>query len=271
MPELPEVETTRRGIELAIQQQVLEKLIVRNHNLRWPVPSGLDKLVCGQTVQQISRRAKYLLIELEHGTIILHLGMSGYLRLLPADTPLIKHDHIDLVFASGSCLRFNDARRFGSLHWTTDDPNEHPLLNHLGPEPLTRHFSARYLHRVAQKRKTAIKTFIGDNKIVVGVGNIYASESLFLAGIHPEQAAQTISLERYQDLVKAIKLTLRKAIKAGGTTLKDFRNSEGKPGYFKQQLQVYGRSGEHCYRCDSIIRDKIINGRRAFYCAGCQR
>lgn len=271
MPELPEVETTCRGIEPIINQRVLQKLIVRNRQLRWPIPVGLEKQVNGQRIVGVNRRAKYMLIQLEHGTLILHLGMSGYLRLLASDTPIIKHDHVDLVFDCGLCLRLNDARRFGCLDWTTDDPAQHILLKHLGPEPLTPNFSAQYLYHASRKRKTAIKTFIGNNQIVVGIGNIYASESLFLAGIHPKLAAGSISLERYQLLVKAIKLTLKKAIKAGGTSFKDFRNSEGKPGYFKQQLQVYGRAGKHCYRCDTIIRDETINGRRAFYCCSCQR
>ncbi len=271
MPELPEVETTRRGIEAAINQQILEKLIVREPRLRWPIPADLAKDIGKQGVLGVSRRAKYLLIELERGTVILHLGMSGCLRLLPSDTPVVKHDHVDLVFDSGMCLRLNDPRRFGSLHWTTDDPADHKLLKHLGPEPLTRNFSGAYLHQAALNRKTCIKTFIGDNKIVVGVGNIYASEALFLAGIHPKRAAGKVSLARMNELVKAIKVTLKKAIKAGGTTLKDFRSSDGKPGYFQQKLQVYGRAGEACYRCDKRICDEVLNGRRAFYCKSCQR
>lgn len=271
MPELPEVETTYRGIEPAIREQVLQKLVVREPRLRWPIPADLAEQIGEQAVLGVSRRAKYLLVKLEQGTLILHLGMSGCLRLLPSDTPAIKHDHVDLVFGSGMCLRLNDPRRFGSLHWTTEDPAEHKLLKHLGPEPLTRAFSGQYLHQAALNRKICIKTFIGDNKIVVGVGNIYASEALFLAAIHPKRAAGKVSLARMNELVKAIKITLKKAIKAGGTTLKDFRSSDGKPGYFQQKLQVYGRTGEACFRCETNIHDEVLNGRRAFYCKQCQR
>lgn len=271
MPELPEVETTRRGIEQAALNRVLEKLVVRNPNLRWPIPAELPKQIGRQTIRRVDRRAKYLLLELETGTLILHLGMSGCLRIMPHDTPVEKHDHVDLVLADGQCLRFNDPRRFGSLHWTTDEPNTHKLLHHLGPEPLTADFSGRYLYDCAQNRKTCIKTFIGDNKIVVGVGNIYASEALFLARIHPKRAAGKISLKRFERLADAIKITLEKAIKAGGTTLKDFYGSDGKPGYFSHELQVYGRSGEDCPQCQTAIKDEVLNGRRAFFCSRCQR
>lgn len=271
MPELPEVETTRRGIEAALQNQIVSKLIIRNPNLRWHVPATIPGQVANQKVIGVDRRAKYLLIELENGTLILHLGMSGCLRLLPHDTPIAKHDHIDLVLSSGLCLRLNDPRRFGSLHWTTNNPNEHRLLNHLGPEPLTRAFSAKHLHDASRNRKTAIKTFIGDNKVVVGVGNIYASESLFLAGIHPTRPANEVSLTEYQLLTAAIKKTLKKAIQAGGTTLKDFRSSDGKPGYFQQKLKVYGRTDEPCHTCTHPIEDLVLTGRRAFYCPSCQK
>lgn len=272
MPELPEVETTRRGIEPHLLNHTLIGAIVRQSRLRWPVPRGLAKKIAGQTIHAVERRGKYLLLKLAQGTIMLHLGMSGSLRITPSDTPAEKHDHIDLQLDSGQCLRLRDPRRFGSLHWITeDDPLQHKLLKNLGPEPLSADFDSEYLFKKSRKRKLAIKLFIMDSKIVVGVGNIYASEALFRAGIRPARAAGRVSRAEYERLVVAIKEVLQAAIRSGGTTLQDFTNSEGKPGYFKQQLHVYGRADEACHHCDTLIKHRIMGQRASYYCPHCQR
>ena len=271
MPELPEVETTRRGIAPHLLNHTIEQVIVRNRQLRWPVPTKLSSLLQGQSVLAVKRRGKYLLIEVANGTLLVHLGMSGSLRVLPCSMPAEKHDHVDIVFSHNQCLRLRDPRRFGAVLWTDEDPLQHKLLKQLGPEPLSKAFSATYLIEKAARRKVTIKQFIMDSKIVVGVGNIYASEALFLAGIHPKRQAGRISLERLDKLVKAIKKVLQAAIKQGGTTLRDFTASDGKPGYFSQQLNVYGRSGEACPRCGKPVKQMILGQRSTYYCSHCQK
>ena len=270
MPELPEVETTRCGIEPNIVGQTIERVVIRQPRLRWPVPLQLRKILPGMTIQQVSRRGKYLLLHTTAGTIIMHLGMSGSLRILSTDTSPEKHDHIDIVFTNHKVLRFRDPRRFGAMLWTEDDPSLHPLLRSLGPEPLSRKFTGDYLFQRSRGRKVSIKTFIMDSKVVVGVGNIYANEALFRAGIRPTRRAELISKGHYQDLVSSIKTVLKAAIKQGGTTLRDFTDGEGKPGYFRLSLQVYGRAGEPCKNCHGKIK-QIRQGQRAtYYCPHCQ-
>jgi len=270
LPELPEVETTRRGIEPALAGRRVTGLILRERRLRWPVPRDLAGELSGQRVRGVSRRAKYLLIELENGTLIAHLGMSGSLRVVDPALPPLRHDHYDLLLDSGRCLRFNDPRRFGSLHWTREDPAQHPLLAGLGPEPLGPAFDAAYLKRRAARRRTAVKQFLMDQGIVVGVGNIYASEALFRAGIHPRRAAGRISILRYERLVAAVRAVLEDAIREGGTTLRDYVSAEGTPGYFRQQLHVYERAGEPCRRCGTPIRQLVQGQRSSYYCPRCQ-
>ena len=270
MPELPEVETTLRGIAPHILNQMISQVIVRDHRLRWPIPADLAQQLEQQRVIDIQRRGKYLLLTLPTGTLILHLGMSGNLRVLPADSPLQKHDHLDIVFDNQQCLRLHDPRRFGAVLFTTEPVAQHPLLKELGVEPLEKGLTGQYLFTRSRGRKIPIKSFVMDGKIVVGVGNICASESLFLAGIHPKRHAGRITPERYATLVTVIKKVLRAAIKQGGTTLRDFVNSDGKPGYFSQHLLVYGRDGEPCYHCQHTIRHCIIGQRATYYCPYCQ-
>lgn len=270
MPELPEVETTRRGIAPACEGQIVSQLVVRDSRLRWPVPANLPALLAGQRLVQVDRRAKYLLMRFDHGTVIVHLGMSGSLRVITDDTPLLKHDHIELHLANGTRLRFNDPRRFGCWLWS-DAPDSHVLLSALGPEPLDPAFNGRYLHQRARGRKTPAKNFVMDNHIVVGVGNIYANEALHQAGIHPRRAAGRISLDRFNRLAGAIQETLSAAILVGGTTLRDFVNSDGKPGYFAQSLLVYGRGGDPCRSCHTPLKEVRMNQRTTVYCPRCQR
>ncbi len=271
MPELPEVETTRRGIAPHIEGQQVCEVVVRQPRLRWPVPARLKRALCGQRIAAVHRRGKYLLLESAAGTVILHLGMSGSLHVVAAGTPVGKHDHIDIVFASGRCLRLRDPRRFGAVLWTTRPAQGHELLQALGPEPLSDGFDTDYLFQASRGRRVSIKAFIMDSKVVVGVGNIYASESLFMAGIHPKTAAGRVGRARYGRLVAAIKQVLDEAIAQGGTTLRDFTNSEGKPGYFQQRLRVYGRAGEDCPSCGGRIRSLQLGQRNTFYCPRCQR
>lgn len=270
MPELPEVETTRRGIAPFCEGQTVARVTVRNPSLRWPVPSDLAGRLEGQVINSVDRRAKYLFLNLDHGTVIVHLGMSGSLRIITDDTPPLTHDHIDLALQSGVILRFNDPRRFGCWLWA-DSAGEHPLITHLGPEPLVPEFNGAHLFRLSRGKHTPVKSFIMDNHVVVGVGNIYANEALFKAGIHPKRKAGRISLDRYHRLAEAIRETLSAAILMGGTTLRDFVNSDGKPGYFAQSLLVYGRSGEPCRECGRPLKDIRMNNRATVYCPGCQR
>lgn len=271
MPELPEVETTRRGIAPHLVGHEVATVVVRHPQLRWPVPRGLAGTLRGQRIGAVERRGKYLLLRFAHGTLILHLGMSGSLRLIPAATPAGKHDHFDLVLDSGLALRLTDPRRFGAVLWTTADPAEHTLLRDLGPEPLGREFGGEYLYHTSRKRRTAIKVFIMDSKVVVGVGNIYASEALFRAGIHPGRAAGSLSRARCDRLAAAIKAVLREAIQQGGTTLRDFTGSDGRPGYFAQALRVYGRAGATCLSCGTTLRQMRQGQRATYYCPRCQR
>lgn len=271
MPELPEVETTRRGIEPHIRGQRIDDVIVRDRRLRWPIPRQIPSALRGLTVQSVSRRAKYLLLDTESGTIIVHLGMSGSLRIVTPQAPLRPHDHVDMIFANGKALRFRDPRRFGAMLWTRDDPLEHELLKHLGPEPLGNAFSGEHLHEHSRGRRVAVKDFIMNSRVVSGVGNIYANEALFMSGIHPRRPAGRIALPRYLQLADAIRDVLSKAIGMGGTTLRDFTRENGEPGYFRIELAVYDRKGEPCKRCAQPLR-LITQGQRAtYYCASCQR
>lgn len=270
MPELPEVETTLRGIKPHILNRKVSAVVVRNRRLRWPVPAALDSRLAGQTVHGVTRRAKYLLLTLDTGTLILHLGMSGSLRITASATPAQKHDHVDIQFGSHT-VRLRDPRRFGAVLWTSRDPLQHKLLKHLGPEPLQDDFDGDHLYGASRGRKQAVKTFIMDSRRVVGVGNIYASEALFLAGIHPGTAAGRISRARYLALAAAIKQVLGAAIEQGGTTLRDFTASDGQPGYFAQSLHVYGRQGQPCTRCGAPVRQIQQGQRSTYYCPHCQR
>lgn len=269
MPELPEVETTRRGIAPHIQGKRVERVVVRQPKLRWPIPPGLDRSLKGARITGVERRAKYLLIRTDRGTLIMHLGMSGSLRILPTGTPAGVHDHFDLAFGD-CCLRLRDPRRFGAVLWSKGPVEQHELIRHLGPEPLSDRFTAEYLHGRASGRKTPVKNLIMDAGVVVGVGNIYANEALFLSGIHPGRAAGRISLARYRVLTGQIREVLAAAIEKGGTTLRDFLDEEGRPGYFAQELQVYGKAGVPCPRCRAPIRQLRISQRSCFYCSRCQ-
>ena len=270
MPELPEVETTRRGVAPHLEHRVVERVIVRHRGLRWPVPRGLAATLQGQRLNAVERRAKYLLFRFDDGTLILHLGMSGHLRVVPADTEAQKHDHLDVVFTGDRCLRFNDPRRFGSVHWTKTDPLEHPLLKGLGPEPLGDELTADYLFERSRRRRVAVKLFIMNAQIIVGVGNIYASEALFLAGIRPGRAAGRITRVEYARLVEAIRTVLQRAIAKGGTTLRDFTQPDGNTGYFSIHLNVYDRAGEPCRVCGGEIRHKVMGQRATYWCPSCQ-
>lgn len=269
MPELPEVETSRRGIEPHIIGAPITRVVIRNRKLRWPVSRSVDKNLTGSSIESVTRRAKYLLINTANGSAILHLGMSGSVFIVDHDTPAGVHDHVDIDFLSGKTLRFRDPRRFGSLHWSRH-PLKHKLLASLGPEPLGDDFDGDYLWQLSRRRKVSVKQFIMNAHVVVGVGNIYASEALFVAGINPRRAAGRISRLRYEHLAAAIKLVLGNAIAAGGTTLRDFYGGDGEPGYFQQQLQAYGREDEPCRRCNTAI-SAITQGQRAtYYCKVCQ-
>ena len=270
MPELPEVETSRRGIAPWIENQQVTGVVVRQQNLRWPVAPEIEQILPGQRIRSLSRRAKYLLIGTDAGTALLHLGMSGSLRIIEAGTPAGVHDHVDIELGSGKALRFRDPRRFGSLLWA-DNPHEHPLLRSLGPEPLGDEFNGAHLQAVARGRRVSIKQFLMNASVVVGVGNIYASESLFVARIHPKRRAGRIALRRMDSLAAAVKMVLGKAIKAGGTTLRDFHGSDGEPGFFQQQLEVYGRGDEPCLRCKRPISVIVLGQRSTYYCKNCQR
>jgi len=271
MPELPEVETTRLGLSPHITGLRVKSVLIRQAKLRWPITPGLKKALIGQKILSVTRRGKYLLLNVTKGTIIIHLGMSGSLKLVDSGEVHKKHDHFDITFNNSKTLRLHDPRRFGAVLWTTSPPLNHSLLISLGPEPLEDEFNTDYLFQCSRKRRVAIKTFIMNSKIVVGVGNIYASEALFRAGIRPTVVAGKISKIRYQRLVNAIKDVLMAAIAEGGTTLRDFTNGEGKPGYFKQKLLVYGRAGELCTTCNKIIKHSKQNQRATYYCTHCQR
>lgn len=271
MPELPEVETTRRGLEPHAAGRRIVALAVYEPRLRWPVPDDLPAKLAGQRVLGLGRRAKYLLIALESGTLLVHLGMSGTLRVLAADTPRLAHDHYDLLLESGRTLRFNDPRRFGSLHYTSGDPRQHPLLARLAPEPFDREFNGPYLWRITRRRRASIKQVLMNSRLVVGVGNIYASEALFRARIRPRRRAQSLSRQEAARLVKAVRAVLALAIRVGGTTLRDYVGADGEPGYFRQKLYVYERMGKPCRVCRTPIRRITQQGRSSYYCPSCQK
>jgi len=268
MPELPEVETTKRGLENLLSNKQINKALVLNPNLRWKVDTRIESKIQGQTIQSFSRRGKYILINLDKGHLMIHLGMSGKINVVDKNVPLIKHDHFLLCF-NGQVMRFNDPRRFGSIIYLEN--LDHKLLNSLGVEPLEDTLDKNYLFKQSRNKLQNVKTFIMDSKVVVGVGNIYACESLHKARINPKSYAGRISLKRYQLLTQKIKDVLNKAIEAGGTTLQDFSRVDGKPGYFSQELSVYGREGENCFNCNGKIRRITQNQRSTFYCPKCQK
>jgi len=270
MPELPEVETSRRGIAPYLVNERIDHVLIRDRRLRWPVSPDVEAHLDGATVTSVDRRAKYLLLRTTGGTAIVHLGMSGSVYVVDRDTPAGVHEHFDFELGSGKSLRFRDPRRFGSLHWT-DDPSRHWLLERLGPEPLGPDFDGGYLRERARGRRVAVKPFIMDSAVVVGVGNIYANEALHLAGIHPRRAAGRISLGRYVDLAAAVRDVLENAIRAGGTTLRDFLGGNGEAGYFRQELTVYDRAGEPCLNCAAPISLIVLGQRATYYCKHCQR
>ena len=269
MPELPEVETTMRGLAPHLQGRRVTTVTLRRANLRWPIPAEISELLPGQRITGLRRRAKYLLIDTAPGSALLHLGMSGSLRVLPAKTPVRDHDHVDLALSSGKVLRFNDPRRFGCLLWQPAGAT-HELLAHLGPEPLSDDFDGDYLFRLSRGRKAPVKTFLMDQAVVVGVGNIYVAECLFRAGISPGRAAGRVPRAGYAALAEAIRSILAHAIARGGTTLRDFISPDGAPGYFEQELFVYGREGEPCKVCGRTLRGRRLGNRATAWCPGCQ-
>ncbi len=271
MPELPEVETTCRGLSPHIVGKSVKEFKIHNGKLRWPVPPQLKNLLKNKILLNLSRRGKYLLFKFEHGTLLWHLGMSGSIRIIKDNTPREKHDHIEVIFGNDCILRYNDPRRFGAAVWTEKTPEEHTLIAHLGPEPLTKEFSSEYLFEKSRKKTQKVKSWVMDGKLVVGVGNIYANESLFKARINPNKPAGKLTKKNCDNLIKEIKTILKKAIQQGGTTLKDFVGGDGKPGYFAQQLNVYGREEQPCPACAKKITQKIIAQRSTFYCTQCQK
>ncbi|ANB19425.1 bifunctional DNA-formamidopyrimidine glycosylase/DNA-(apurinic or apyrimidinic site) lyase [Dokdonella koreensis] len=269
MPELPEVETARRGLAPHLVGQRVDALDIRQPKLRWPIPPALREGLVGHRIEAVQRRAKYLLVDTDAGSALLHLGMSGMLRVLPASTPIGPHDHVDWQLESGRVLRYTDPRRFGCQLWQPRGET-HPLLAHLGPEPLSDAFDGDLLWHRSRGRAAPVKLFVMDQAIVVGVGNIYASEALFAAGIDPRQAAGRIARARYVRLADAVRRILAHAITRGGTTLRDFLNPDGAPGYFEQELFVYGREGQACRTCGTPIRGVRLGQRSTFYCPACQ-
>lgn len=271
MPELPEVETTRRGIEPLVAKKVVEQVLIHNASLRWPIPSELVDVLPGQKAGSVGRRSKYLLFSFDRGTLIVHLGMTGHLRLDLHRSERRKHDHFEIVFTDGTVLRYNDSRRFGAILWTEDDPLQHIRLASLGPEPFSPEFNAAYLYRLSRGRKVAVKPFLMDAHVVVGVGNIYASEALFRAGIAPVRPAGKVSKTAYERLIQSVREILEAAIAAGGTTIRDFSDSQGRPGYFQQELRVYGRAGQACTSCGTLIRHIKLGQRSTYTCPVCQK
>jgi formamidopyrimidine-DNA glycosylase len=270
MPELPEVETTKAGISPYILNQKIDSIVIRNDSLRWPVPLNLYQILPGQTVNRITRRAKYIIIECSRGTLICHLGMSGHFKIIQKPTPLLKHDHVDILFKNGICLRYHDPRRFGCILWTENPLEEHFLIRKLGIEPLDSNWHPSDLYLKLQRKSIPIKTYLMNQENVVGVGNIYASEALFYAKIHPNIPANKLSINDCRHLILAIQTILNQAILQGGTTLNDYMNSEGKPGYFSQSLKVYHREHQPCLICNTPIHKIIMGQRSTFYCPTCQ-
>lgn len=271
MPELPEVETVRRGIKPHVAGKKITDVIIRDRRLRRPIPRGLEKKLVGRKLCDLARRAKYLVFYFDRGAMILHLGMTGSLRCLTRDVPPGKHDHADFVFGRKIRLRFRDPRRFGCILWTEDDPLQHELLRNLGLEPLGKELTGNYLFAKSRKRTQAIKTLLMDSRIISGVGNIYANEALFAAGIHPGKKAGRLTRAQCTKLAAAIKDVLTRAIAKGGTTLRDYVNGEGEPGYFRLELKVYDRKGQPCPRCGTLIKAQRHGQRSSFYCPACQR
>lgn len=271
MPELPEVETTRRGITPHIVGRHVTGVIARVPALRWPLPPDLAARLVGLRLRGVERRAKYLLLDFGSGTLLLHLGMSGSLRIVDPATPPAAHDHLDITFADATVLRLRDPRRFGACLWLQEPVSTHSLLAHLGPEPLGDDFDGDYLYRLSRKRTAPVKSFLMDGRVVVGVGNIYATEALFRAGIRPRRAAGRISSARYRELAGAVRSVLSAAVDHGGTTLRDFVDGSGRPGYFRNELQAYGRGGESCVRCGGVLASDRIGQRATVWCPRCQR
>ena len=272
MPELPEVETTRRGLLPHVIGRRIRAVVVRNPNLRWPVPPDLSRRLRGEEVIDVRRRGKYLVFDCRRGHLLVHLGMSGRLTLVPEDSPVRAHDHVDLRFEEGArALRLTDPRRFGAMLWVSGRAEDHALLRGLGPEPFDDAFTGKALQERARGRRGAVKQFLMDSRIVTGVGNIYASEALFHAGIHPSRSVARISLERWDRLASSVRSTLARAIAAGGTTLRDFASVDGHAGAFQHERAVYGREGEPCPRCGTTIRAQRQGQRSTFYCPSCQR
>lgn len=273
MPELPEVETTKRGISPHIQYKSVNDVIIRNHNLRWPVTAGLKAILQDKQLTSVERRAKYLLLYFDNNpqqALLVHLGMSGSLRIVPKTETPLKHDHVDIVFNDIS-LRYSDPRRFGCILWLAEAPMEHKLLSHLGPEPLSDAFNGDYLFERSRKRNSAVKQFVMDQEVVTGIGNIYVSEALFTAGVRPDRAAGKVTRKQYHLFAEDAKRILERSIKQGGTTLRDFVGGDGKPGYFAQQLLVYGRKGEPCPTCETTLKEKRISNRSSVFCPQCQK
>ena len=270
MPELPEVETTKRGIAPHVVGKRIENVVVRQRQLRWLIADDFEQNLRDEIVESVERRAKYLLLKTQNGSLIVHLGMSGNLRIITSETPANLHDHVDVIFEQNTVLRFNDQRRFGALVWATGDILKHPLLRELGVEPLTDDFTPALLFQLSRRKRVPIKTFLMNGKIVVGVGNIYANESLFLSGISPTRHAGDLSAKECENLVFQIRDVLAKAIEQGGTTLRDFVNSEGKAGYFQQQLHVYGRGNQPCTKCSQPLTEIRLANRTTVFCPNCQ-
>lgn len=274
MPELPEVETTKRGISPHILNHRVSSITVRQRSLRWPVPENIAQQLTEKLVTAIERRAKYLLLYFEHDqqqALLIHLGMSGSLRIAKPGDAILKHDHVDICFENGLILRYSDPRRFGCILWLDTAPLEHKLLNHLGPEPLSDEFCADYLWQKSRGKSVAVKQFVMDQKIVTGIGNIYATEALFTAGIHPNKAAGKVAKTKYKLFVDEAKHILARSITQGGTTLRDFVGGDGKPGYFAQQLLVYGRKGEPCPNCATTLQEIRLSNRSSVFCRRCQK
>ncbi len=271
MPELPQVETCLRGLLPHVLNHRIKRVIIRQSQLRWPIPSALPEYLINQHFINLQRRGKYLLFEVSsHDTVLMHLGMSGRVRIVSIDAPLNKHDHVDIVFDNDTCLRFNDSRRFGAILWWQKELAQHPLLVNLGPEPLTLDFDEKYLYNALKNRKKAIKLSLMDNHLVVGIGNIYVNEILFLAGIHPLRPSNKITAADASRLVIQIKAILTKAIALGGTTLRDFLSVDGSPGYFQQTLYVYGRGNESCLKCQNTLVEIRLGQRSTVFCSTCQ-
>jgi formamidopyrimidine-DNA glycosylase len=271
MPELPEVETIKNDVLPFVKNKIISNVVVRNAKLRWPVTRGLSKILVSQKIKDVMRRGKYLIFYCDKGSLLIHLGMSGTLTIVEKNTPAKKHDHVDICFANGFCLRFSDPRKFGCVLWVKGDPLKYKLLRNLGVEPLSCEFNSNYLFSKTCKSNRAIKLLLMDSKVVVGVGNIYANEALFRAGVHPETLVKNLSKRQCSIIVRAVKKVLADAIKAGGTSFKDYRKADGTPGYFQQKLLVYGRQGQPCKKCKTILQSMRLGQRMTVFCPVCQK